>query len=67
MRIYLEAHEQTNDNPEFVRIDVTGKSKGEQDAILVSLKDFMDGVNCVFSRHFCYHDTGGRNCESELC
>ena len=53
MRIYLEANETEG---EFVRLDVTDKTQAEQDAILVSLKDFMTGVTCVFSRHWCWHD-----------
>lgn len=66
MRIYLESLEQVawGQEAEFVRLDVTGKSQAEQDAILTQLKDFMTGLTCVFTRHYCYHDIKG-SCTSE--
>ncbi len=67
MRVYLEAREQVGleVEPEFVRIDVTGKTSQEQSDILTSLKDFMSGITCIFSRHYCYHDDG-KICASEV-
>lgn len=64
MRIYLEAAEQGDIDPEFIRLDVTGKSQAEQDSILTSLKDFMAGLSCKFTKHFCPHDFGGA-CNAE--
>jgi len=56
MRIYLEAVEQTDDVAEFVRLDITDKTEQEQAGILTALKDYMSGVNAIFSKHYCYHD-----------
>ena len=60
MRIYLEALEQVE--AEFVRLDVTDKTEAEKDTILTSLKDFMTGLSCQFTKHTCYHQEGGQPC-----
>jgi len=59
MRVYLEAREQIEQDGEFHRLDVTGKTAEEQAIILAKFKEFMAGIDCVFTRHACYHDTGG--------
>ena len=66
-RIYLEAIEQVgaNQEAEFVRLDVTGKTQAERDAILVSLKDYMTGITTVFTSHTCNHDIG-QSCPSQV-
>jgi len=65
MRVYIEARED-GEGGEFVRLDVTGKTAGEQDAILTSLKDFMTGVSCKFTKHYCYHeDRSNTPCQAE--
>lgn len=62
MRIYLESYEQgeIGTDLERVSLDVTDKTQAERDAILVSLKDFMNmnGSTNVFRLHDCYHDEG---------
>lgn len=66
MHIYLEAQEQGG---EFVRLDVTDKTQPEQGTILASLKDFMVGLSCIFTKHWCWHDgTPGQHpqCEWEV-
>lgn len=69
MRIYLEAREKQVGEisaTDFVRLDVTNKNEVERGVILTSLKDFMDGIDCVFTIHFCPHDKKQGACTTEV-
>ncbi len=69
MKVYFDAVEQVALGlaAETVRLDITDKTQEEQDAILASLKDYMNlnGSTNIFTKHYCYHDEG-RLCEVEV-
>jgi hypothetical protein len=60
LRVYVEAYEQlppeATEEPDFVRIDVTGMDEaGVQDVINV-VREFMKGTSYILQLHYCYHD-----------
>lgn len=65
MRTYLEATEIADVNPEFIRADVTGMSKADQDAIKQAMQDIMQGKTYTMVKHLCRHDKYGQ-CETQL-
>ena len=65
MRVYYEAREQTDEEAEFHRIDVTDLSEPERADVLVALKGIMLGIPTVFTKHYCPHDVGG-SCTSDV-
>ena len=59
MRQYYDAQEITEEEPEFIRIDITDKMDSEKATILQSIKDIMIGKNYTLTLHDCYHEDGG--------
>ncbi len=57
MRIYLEALElESAIEPDFIRAEVTDKTKAEEADILACIRDIMSGKEYILQRHFCAHD-----------
>ena len=69
MRVYLEAQEQlpedSTEEADFVRIDVTDKSKAERKEILSALREQFADTSYVIQYHLCRHDEGGA-CEIKV-
>ena len=69
MRIYIEAIEKLppdlTEEPEFVRIDVTGYSEAEIDEVVSNVKELMSGLSYVLQKHYCHHDKEGA-CRVEI-
>jgi len=60
MKLYLEAMEIrteiTEEDAEFIRIDITGMDEPTIDLVRESIKDIMSGIEYTFNRHECGHD-----------
>ena len=69
MRVYLEAQEQlpedSTEEADFVRIDVTDKSEAERKEILSALREQFADKSYVIQYHLCRHDEGGA-CEIKV-
>jgi hypothetical protein len=69
LRVYVEAIEITtdeNENPDFVRIDVTGKTDSEINEIIEVVKELMAGTSFDLYIHYCRHDESGPCSRKEL-
>jgi hypothetical protein len=64
MRTYLELieaqEEATTEEPDFIRIDITGWSQDDIDAAINLLKDQAQAyAHYTLQRHYCYHEELG--------
>lgn len=59
MRLYIEATEQSDVDPEFIRIDVTDMTEVETKQVCNSIIDIMKDKKYVLLKHNCNHDTCG--------
>jgi hypothetical protein len=60
LRVYVEAIEilppESTEEPDFVRIDVTGLSEREVQNVIVIVRELMSGTSYILQLHYCYHD-----------
>jgi hypothetical protein len=60
LRVYVEAIEtpspEAAEEPDFVRIDVTGLSDQEVQDVINIVREFMKGTSYILQLHYCYHD-----------
>ena len=60
MRVYYECFEilpeDTTEEPDFVRIDITDKSETEKKEILSAIKEQFEGKKYMLRLHYCKHD-----------
>ena len=58
MRLYYEALEllQENNEPEFIRADITALTNAEREEALIAIKDIMVGKDYKLTKHLCFHD-----------
>jgi hypothetical protein len=60
VRVYVEAYEQlppeSAEEPDFIRVDVTGLSEREVQDVISTVREFMKGTNYILQLHYCYHD-----------
>ena len=58
MRIYYEVLEivPVDQEPEFIRADVTDKTEAERAVILADIKDIMTGMTYILREHTHYHE-----------
>lgn len=60
MRVYVEAYEQLPpeavEEPDFVRIDVTGLSDQKVQDVINIVRELMRGTSYILQLHYCYHD-----------
>lgn len=65
MRLYYECiellPEDSMEEPDFVRIDITDKSEDEKKEILSAIKEQFAGKKYMLRLHYCKHE------EQELC
>ena len=70
MIVYVEAVENlppdSVEEPDFIRVDVTGYSQAEIDEIVQVVKELMEGTDYRIYMHYCYHDeTPSKPCRIE--
>jgi len=60
LRVYVEAYEvlppEATEEPDFIRIDVTGLSEGEVQNVINIVRELMKGTRYTLQLHYCYHD-----------
>ena len=60
MRVYVEAIEtpppEAVEEPDFIRIDVTGLSEREVQGVVSIVRELMKGTSYILQLHYCYHD-----------
>jgi hypothetical protein len=60
LRVYVEAYEQlppeVMEEPDFIRIDVTGLSEREVQDVIDVVRELMKGTSYILQLHYCYHD-----------
>jgi hypothetical protein len=60
LRVYVEAIEtlqpETVEEPDFVRVDVTGLSEREVQEVISIVRELMKGTSYILQLHYCYHD-----------
>lgn len=60
MRVYVEAIEtlqpEAAEEPDFVRIDVTGLSESDISNVISIVRELMKGTSYILQLHYCYHD-----------
>jgi hypothetical protein len=60
LRVYVEAIEtqqpESAEEPDFIRVDVTGLSEGEVQNVISIVRELMRGTSYVLQLHYCYHD-----------
>jgi hypothetical protein len=60
LRVYVEATEtppsKSTEEPDFIRIDVTGLSEGEVQDVINVVRELMKGTSYILQLHYCYHD-----------
>jgi hypothetical protein len=60
VRVYVEAIEiqapETGEEPDFVRVDVTGLSEGEVQDVVNVVRELMKGTSYILQLHYCFHD-----------
>jgi hypothetical protein len=60
LRVYVEAYEvlspEATEEPDFIRIDVTGLSEGEVQNVINVVRELMKGTSYTLQLHYCYHD-----------
>ena len=60
MRLYYECTEvlpeDSMEEPDFVRMDITDKSEDERAEILDAIKEQFDGKKYMLQLHYCRHD-----------
>uniref|UniRef100_A0A6M3LAC4 Uncharacterized protein n=1 Tax=viral metagenome TaxID=1070528 RepID=A0A6M3LAC4_9ZZZZ len=61
MKTYLELTEVVpeEEEPEFIRCEITDKTDTEITAIKQAMIDVMEGKKYTLTRHLCRHDEGG--------
>uniref|UniRef100_A0A6M3IYW8 Uncharacterized protein n=1 Tax=viral metagenome TaxID=1070528 RepID=A0A6M3IYW8_9ZZZZ len=59
-RVYLEALEvvPNGETPEFIRVDITGKTDAEVASIKADVVAIMNGKTYLLRKHFCGHEDG---------
>ena len=57
-RVYLEALEvvPNGETPEFIRVDITGKTDAEVASIKADVVAIMNGKTYILRRHLCVHE-----------
>ena len=61
MRLYYEGIEvlpedTTEEEPDFVRVDITDKTESEKAEILDAIKEQFEGKKYMLQLHFCKHE-----------
>jgi hypothetical protein len=60
LRVYVEAYEvlqpEVAEEPDFIRIDVTGLSDREVQEVISIVRELMKGTSYILQLHYCYHD-----------
>jgi hypothetical protein len=60
LKLYVEAYEilppEAVEEPDFIRVDVTGLSEGEVQNIISVVRELMSGTSYILQLHLCYHD-----------
>jgi hypothetical protein len=60
LRVYVEAYEQlppeATEEPDFIRIDVTGLSEREVQEVISIVRELMKDTSYILQLHYCYHD-----------
>jgi hypothetical protein len=60
LRVYVEAYEQlppeSTEEPDFIRVDVTGLSDREVQEVISIVRELMRGTSYTLQLHYCYHD-----------
>jgi hypothetical protein len=60
LRVYVEAYEvlspEATEEPDFIRVDVTGLSEGEVKDVINVVRELMRGTSYTLQLHYCYHD-----------
>jgi hypothetical protein len=60
LRVYVEAYEQlppeATEEPDFIRIDVTGLSEREVQEVISIVRELMEDTSYILQLHYCYHD-----------
>jgi hypothetical protein len=60
VRVYVEAYEQLSpesaEEPDFIRIDVTGLSDREVQEVVSIVRELMKDTSYILQLHYCYHD-----------
>lgn len=69
MRKYIEAieilnEESSNEEADFIRIDVTDLPENKVNEIIDIIKELFNGLNYELSFHYCYHEDG-KSCIKE--
>jgi len=55
----------SSETPEFIRMEITGMSQAEKDAVLADMRDIMTTTNYRTNLHYCYHDENPiKSCQS---
>ncbi|MCW3140573.1 MAG: hypothetical protein N2V72_00110 [Methanophagales archaeon] len=70
MRIYYECFEllpegAAEEEPDFVRVDITDKTESEKAEILDAIKEQFEGKKHILRLHYCKHDEH-KPCEVEV-
>jgi hypothetical protein len=59
LRVYVEAYEvlspEATEEPDFIRIDVTGLNEGEVRNVINVVRELMKGTSYTLQLHYCYH------------
>jgi hypothetical protein len=60
VRVYVEAVEtpppEAAEEPDFIRIDVTGLSDREVQDVISVVRELMKGTSYILQLHYCFHD-----------
>jgi hypothetical protein len=60
MRVYVEAYEvlspEATEEPDFIRVDVTGLSESDISNVISIVRELMRGTSYTLQLHYCYHD-----------
>jgi hypothetical protein len=60
LRVYVEAFEtlqpEAVEEPDFIRVDVTGLDEAEVRNIVGIVRELMRGTSYILQLHLCYHD-----------
>lgn len=56
MKLYYEAKETSEEEPEFIRVDITDMTDEEKADTLKAIKDVMAGKTYRLTEHTCCHD-----------
>jgi hypothetical protein len=60
VRVYVEAYEvlppEAAEEPDFIRVDVTGLSESDVSNVISIVRELMRGTSYTLQLHYCYHD-----------